>query len=378
MIQTRLKIRYEKNMGNAVEPPIFKDRIKGFHLISLAERLKIPTRLETSYIMGIPPVTWYGYTNSKTKEGDDIANTLKPIERASICILARLGFTFPERVQRTRYPDAQHLFSKLKETKPNASLNHFSKLLGREISAGHRWLKRGHSFDGTTRRLALHLNDYLDEGRLPDWEKLVEHETRLRNAKGAKSLALPDPDKPLPRKEIEGKPLRERLLVAGDIETIKNACELEIQDSLYHLGISQKKWGDLMKSDPLTPIRDPSLSILMRLYYQHPEDLDAVRLPMVPIDDVFEELNDPANNVPRTLHPDEVALLLGFTPACVQRWRLNTDAPNKVVNYSPQQQRLIAHFYQELKAGRFNDWYRIVMVEAQVRGIKNIWESGWS
>ena len=361
-----------------METMIFQDRLKGYHLVSLAKHLKMPTRHETAYVMGIPPVTWYSYANSKSNKDGEPAKSLQPIDRASICILTRFGFTFPDRIQRTFYPDAKTLFKKLQDKAPESSYNDLARLLGREISAGHRWLTQGNSFDGTTRRLALHLNDFLNEDRLSDWQKLVHKEVKLRNAVGAKSLALPNPDKPLSMSKISRNSINRRLLVVGDIDVIRNSCDLETQESLYHLGVSQRKWNDLRKMHPRMPIRDPSLSILLRLYFNHPEDLDAVRLPNVLIDDVFKELNNPDNNVSRSLHPDEVALLLGFTPACVQRWRLDTSVHNKVVNYSPLQRRLIAHFHQEIKAGRFNDWYRVVMVEAKTRGIDNLWENGWS
>ncbi len=361
-----------------MESMIYQDRLKGYHLVSLSKHLGMLTRHQTAYVMGIPPATWYGYANSKSDKDGGMANSLKPIKSASICILTRFGFSFPDRIQRTHYPDAKTLYKKLQEKSPDSSYNDLARLLGREISAGHRWLSRGNSFDGTTRRLALHLNDFLNENRLGEWRKLVNKEVQLRNAVGAKSLTLPNGDEPLPTSEISAKSINERLLVVGDIDVIRNSCSLDTQDSLYHLGLSQKKWNDLGKMNPLIPIRDPSLSILLRLYFNHPEDLDAVKLPSILIDDVFEELNNPDNKVSRSLHPDEVALLLGFTPSCVQRWRLNTSVHNKVVNYSPKQQRLISHFYQEIKAGRFDDWYQVVMVEAKTRGIKNLWETGWS
>lgn len=382
--------------------PIFSGRLKGFHLIALSEQLNSPTRLETAYILGVPLVTWYEYGKGrkaiklkkvirkvtsldspflpalpfslKTAFLTDDANSVKPISRPSLCLLLRFGFTFPSRLQRTIYPEAGPLFEKLKQLNPKATYKVFSELLARESSAGHRWLKKGNSFDGTTRRLALHFNQYLTEGRLDEWERMIDYERKMRGAEDSRSMALKDPGTPLDAEYVATVPPEERLLVVGDVSYLQNFCDLSSTDSIYHLGLSQKLWSELGNSNPLLPIRDPVLSVLLRLYLNYPEDLDSVRLPTVTIDDVFSALKDPRYGLKDRFQADEIALMLGFSPSIAQRWGYKSSTMR---NYTPMQLRLLSHFHQEITAGRFDDWYRLVMVEAESRGIKNLWETGW-
>src|SRR5690554_1768847 len=237
--------------------PIFQGPIKGFHLLEVAKKLGA-IKAEASYIMGLPITTWY-----KLTKYSEVSN---PIEKVSYSIMTRFAMTFPERVQQVSYPTPHEVYAALQSVEPDATMNRVAFLLGRDVSGGHRWLKQGHGFDGTTRRLARYLVDFIKEGRLKEWEKLTKLEHKLRNAP-SKSYALPKEQGELSADLVYSTDRTKRLFVVGDLDTVLSDLQLSTKDVHYYLGVSMHKWYAMKnKLSPLMPVRDPSLCLLMRLY----------------------------------------------------------------------------------------------------------------
>lgn len=350
---------------------IFNKPILGFQLSTLTRTLHVSTRSEVAYVLGIPTVTWYRLT-SRRQGGETI------IPRVTMGIMARFALSFPERIQRPKYPTPAEVYQALIKAAPDESYNHLSFYLGREISAGNRWVQGNKSFDATTQRLALHLHQYLRDGRLKRWRHLVMSEERVRIAAGKskKSFTLTNPQA-LDPAYVKTTEVSERLVVGDDLAELANLLQLETKDIYFHLGVSTQAWYEALKH-PFHPIKDASLCILYRLYKAIPEELDEVRLPRGDINALFEALNDPAYS-DKHYNPEDVALLLGVSPLIVKRWLSGVQGGTvqTTMTHTPVQDRLISHLHQEVKAGRLESWIRMLHIEAQTRGIDNFWLEGW-
>lgn len=348
-----------------MERPIFKDVIHGYHLLTVCKALSA-TKTDTHYILGLASVTWYGLTSASGN------GSLAKIDRVGIALLTRFALTWPERVQRVKHPTPQDVYKAMQRVEgSDVSYNRMSTMLTRDVSAGHRWLVKGSGFDGTTRRLAKHFLDYLEEGRVDEWEAMIEQERKLRNA-SIKSLALPDPNLILSEDEIAMNDISNRLMVNGDLDFLLSTFKLKTRDLYYYFGVSIHRWYQMYKkSDPNMAIRDPALTLLFRLYYDQPQELSLVKLPSVTIPQLMETIKDAGLN----LSLEEIAHLCGFTPSIVQTWSQNTK--NKTLKASPLQMRILSHFHQEVREGRYHDWHRMVIVESALRGRKpdQFWDS---
>lgn len=112
---------------------------------------------------------------------------LKPVPDESIEILARLLDAHPEHSPLARMPQAAE-FHKFLNQVEKVDKKRLSALMGREASAGYRWLEKGVRIPATLQHIAYVITEMMRHRDLPaqrkklaEWEKLVR---RVSSARG--------------------------------------------------------------------------------------------------------------------------------------------------------------------------------------------------
>lgn len=145
-------------MKSSVEP------IRGSDLERLRRILGLPVD-DMRWLMGLTISRWSEYVHYIPDE---------PVPPA-VALLARFYFEYPEKCPIPQWPTAHELYARL-----NGTLKELAIILGRESVSGFRWVKIKGEMSPIVKRLAYHLCNEIDEGRLPDWRRRVEAEALAR------------------------------------------------------------------------------------------------------------------------------------------------------------------------------------------------------
>lgn len=122
--------------------------------------------IDACYLFGLSMQQWSTVTG---KEGD------MPVKNASLAIMVRYYDKYPHRAPIPQYATPEDLV----EAGLDKSL--LGPIVGREVSAGQRWLNDRSSTTPPVDRLLNHLiNEALPDGAIEEWKQMIVSEGRLR------------------------------------------------------------------------------------------------------------------------------------------------------------------------------------------------------
>jgi hypothetical protein len=159
--------------------------VTGRDLNLLRTRLGGLTVTDACWLFGMQRNRWY-----------KVVKSAEPLDDISLVLVARTLDAFPELcpIKPAARPD--WMFQWLKQVNPNLDQRTFALLLGREKSAGHRWLKLGSSVSPKIARLFSLMQTMLMTGMNPTqiMEPLVMAESSARGLDVARDGMWTTPD----------------------------------------------------------------------------------------------------------------------------------------------------------------------------------------
>lgn len=162
-----------------------------------------------------------------------------------------------------------------------------------------------------------------------------------------------------------------RPVIGYDLGNLREKLGIAVVDACWLFGMSVPKWTRITSKFGTEPVADAGLALLVRFLDKHP---DAFPIPRAPSpDEVFKDINKI-----RETDMKELGLMLGREASSGYRWLKTRGHTSAVLN------RLLYLFREMLYSGRSNkdrivgidEWREMVAVEAQARGVIDIWRTG--
>jgi len=154
-----------------------------------------------------------------------------------------------------------------------------------------------------------------------------------------------------------------RPVTGSDVAAFREWFGLSVDECRVILGIPTSSWYKITMEGADHALKDPAIALLIRYYASHPEEVPL--LPTASVEDVEEILQD----IPMCYW----GMLLGRESASGHRW------VSKHHHFKPITARLAYYLVQNARKDpdSLQHWKEnLVNVEANARGIENIWGSG--
>jgi len=158
----------------------------------------------------------------------------------------------------------------------------------------------------------------------------------------------------------------DRRVLATDLLLFLEEFDLTVFDACLILGIQYGTWYKMTKRKNVNKeIKDQALCMLLRYYSKNPDK--------VPHEEItIFDLLAATENIKTKVTPRKISIMMGRQSAAAHRYISESCGFN---NYAS---RLAKHLRNEIIAGdkNFKEWEKLVEVEAESRGVKNIWSTG--
>ncbi len=156
-------------------------------------------------------------------------------------------------------------------------------------------------------------------------------------------------------------PLGDKPIIGADLDAIRSAMGLPVDDAKYLFGISGNRWNLYKRHRKYmsVPLAKPALALLVRYLNKNPDKS------IIPTYPTATELHTLVGGHMKTL-----SVLMGMEGAAGYRWIKRSK------HMSPSVRRLSYFLKLELQAGRFDEWREMVETEARARGVTDIFQSG--
>jgi len=155
---------------------------------------------------------------------------------------------------------------------------------------------------------------------------------------------------------------KNRPVIGHDLEDLREKLALSVTDLCWLFGLSMPNWGKL-KRDGENPVKDPAVALLARFLDQHPEFCPIPRHPD-PME-IAEMMPD--------LSRKTLGIALGREASAGYRWVVQGGRTSPILN---RLMLVLSQRYHKSNQSAWQDWQTMVQVEAEARGIDNIWKSG--
>ena len=172
----------------------------------------------------------------------------------------------------------------------------------------------------------------------------------------------------------------DRAVVGRDLLLLQQWLGLDVGELVFFLGINSLKWTEMTVEKADEPLDDPALALLVWAVLAYPEHSYLPRYPdpqetFSVFQEALRDWDDPANQ--RGLKTKRAfGLLLGREETSGFRWLSPKTGPKAT---HPQTRRLMLMLVNLLQAqgGKaLNDWLKRVELEADARGVDDLWQNG--
>lgn len=161
-----------------------------------------------------------------------------------------------------------------------------------------------------------------------------------------------------------------RRVIGRDLKTIKQQFGITTADACFLFGVSITKWTQLVSNKPDEPIKEPTLSLLIRLLAEYP-DLSVI--PKMPTTEEMFQLFESIGPVDQK----RFSLLLGSEASAGNRWRRNGSRPSQTLERLMYYLRLaLLSRSQAERLTLMESWKQTIVDEAVARGVTDILRSG--
>lgn len=160
-----------------------------------------------------------------------------------------------------------------------------------------------------------------------------------------------------------------RPVIGKDLDAVRQALGLLTADACWLFGLSITRWMQIVRQAPETPVKDPTLALLVRFLGDHPEQS------IIPQYPTPAEVYEFVNSIQET-EKKQFSVLMGSEASATYRW-LNTSS-----RQSPAVNRLMFYLRQALlslrpaqRVGLLEQWRATVEKEATARGANDIFKT---
>ena len=297
---------------------------------------------EMRFALGLAIQHW----TAKVRDEENV-----PIRNVTIALILRYLDKHPENCPILPAPDMKKIHGKT-----GWSNQAFSLALGCHSTAAVRWLAGDTNPSQPVNRLARHLEYEADRDNLAYWTGLVLQEAKVRglgNIFEGHDTWTPSEDD----RESGGFDWESRPVIGDDLEMLRQKLGLSVEEMRYTLGMTMPMWGKSINKQGRKPV-SPTVALLCRYLSDNPERCPIDKAPSV---DELMELTG--------LGVYQIGIVLGKQMVSGRRWE------NSQSRFSPAVTRLAVHLAREARDGNFQEWIRMVEMEARLRGIDDIWKA---
>ena len=359
----------------------------GEDLDALREQLGLST-MDGCWLYGMSMNKW---TKTVKKEAREV------VENASLALLARELSSNPALCPVPRMPTANEILELIKAHQPSVDKKRLAIMFGCEASSGYRWITIGSKISPVLSRLFLVFRTILQASlkrsdsqalsTLADWDRMVALEAMQRGVSDVFSSG---------RWTVKDQSQIQRPILGQDLDELREELGLSTMDACWLYGMSMTKWSKVINKEGRKPVPNTSLALLVRALRAHPQACPVPR--MVGANEVFEQVKSvermaAGGHKPLVIDKKRLAIMFGCEASSGYRW---ITIGSKI---SPVLARLFTVFKERhcealIKArsdaarGRknksfdtadnamLNEWDRMVLSEAEVRGIVHIFSIG--
>lgn len=376
----------------------------GEDLDTLREMLGLST-MDAIWLYGMSMNKW---TNT-VKNG-----ARSPVDNITLALLARQLAAHPELCPLPKPVGANDVYSLIQTLLPSLDKKRFAIMFGCEASSGYRWITMGSKISPALSRLFFVFQTILKSARkrsesqalsmLTEWDQMVENEANQRGVRNVFSSG---------RWVCVGGADIRRPVIGQDLDELREELGLSTMDACWLFGMSMTKWSKIVNKDGRVPVSNVSLALLVRALRAYPQACPI--FPSVSAFDVKEQIDQTVRRHPN--HEDglivdkkRMGIMFGCEASAGYRW-LTTSS-----KISPVLVRLFYVFHLEhglaLEKSRANmlraikkaqgsaqngtdlpstddghqearsdalmldSWDEMVLTEARVRGIENVFSTG--
>lgn len=162
-----------------------------------------------------------------------------------------------------------------------------------------------------------------------------------------------------------------RPVLGRDLDEIKQAFGLSTADACWLFGLSITKWTHVVRQGADTPVKDPTLALVVRLLDANPD------LNVVPQPPTSQELFDLLKESLPELDQKRFSIIMGSEATAGYRW-LKVGS-----HHSPTLSRLMLYMNMALmrlsrrdRVKALEQWRETVELEASARGVDNVFSVG--
>ena len=161
-----------------------------------------------------------------------------------------------------------------------------------------------------------------------------------------------------------------RPVLGKDLDSIAQQFGMLVSDACWLFGMSITKWMQVVRKAPDTPLRDPTLALLVRFLGAHPE------LNVIPQYPAAADMYKLVNKV-QEVDQKRFSVMFGSEASATYRW-LKPGA-----RMSPAVGRLMHYMTMamlasspEKRSQMLESWRETVQLEGQARGVADIFKTG--
>jgi hypothetical protein len=160
-----------------------------------------------------------------------------------------------------------------------------------------------------------------------------------------------------------------RAVIGKDLDEVRQQHGWQVNDACWVYGLSMTRWMQIVRQAPDSPVKDPTLALLVRFLDSHPDSSPIPRAPSP------AEMHDLINSVEKT-KPKSFAAYFGSEPSANHRWLKQGGRPSPAVSRLMYvvQEELLAH--PQKQADILIAWRETVKIEGAARGNEDVLVSG--
>ena len=335
----------------------------GEDLDALREQLGLSTA-DACWLYGMSMNKW-----SKTVK----KNARMPLS-PSLALLARELAANPENCPVPQMPSAPDIFELIKSQQASVDKKRMAIMFGCEASSGYRWLTVGSKISPVLARLfmvfqsiymeALKRGESKALAMLKEWERMVEKEATERGVPGVYTSGR--------WAAAEGAKVG-RPVLGQDLDELREQLGLSTMDACWLYGMSMTKWSEVINKNGRVPVESATLALLVRALKDHPEACPLP--PMVKAADVYEEITKATQ-----IDLKRLAITFGCEASSGYRWitigsKISPVLARLFSIYKSRHEKALKRGVKPAAEMR-QEWEDMVMREAQVRGISDIFRVG--